>query len=102
MGADDTLLFNCSITNHSEIPLQVAPIFETHERSIYGEIADVEFLEADTVTLQPYEETRLSFTIPKAATPQAYAVRMSLGDHDTKERNSNTVIGYSAIQGKNA
>ncbi len=99
IASDENLTLNCSAVNSSSKAVTATPTFETHYRTIYGEIVPHTEVKNSPILFKAQEKKIVSILLPKALFPQAYDVKVLL---NTGETNSNPIIVHYVIQGASA
>jgi hypothetical protein len=99
ISKEENLQLNCTVTNTSETEITAKPSFETHFRTIYGEIVPQTEVTNEPISVKPGEEKKVSIILPKATAPQAYDVKTIL-EYGLQE--SNEIIAHYVIQGVGA
>ena len=94
----ETLLLNCAAVNNTTESVTLTPNYETHYRSLYGDIVAASGGDMAPVTLKAHETKTLTLALPKAATPQSYDVVVSLAG----SLASNVIDAHYVIQGSSA
>lgn len=95
----EDLILNCTILNHSKNNVSVAPSYETHYRTIYGDIIEADGGDNNSISINAGEKKVVSIKLPKAKKPQAYDVKVSFKDKDIV---SNSIIAHYVIRGASA
>ena len=99
---EEILSIRCSAKNNFPRSVTVSPSFETHERSVYGSIVNVAYLEAPTITFKSGETKEFSFTIQKPEKPQAYDASLTLIDSSSRAVVSGSVTAHYVLRGASA
>lgn len=99
IDATEALVLSCMVANYSSVERSVSPKFETHFRTVYGDVVPQEGGTTDPITFKANESRAVLFTLPKAVSPQAYDVQFVLSDSVEK---SNTVTAHYVLVGPSA
>ena len=99
ISSTETLKLTCTATNTAKSSVSVTPFFETHYRTIYGEIVPQTGGDTAPITFSSLEKKSFSLLLPKAAVPQAYDIKIGL---KSGEVLSNTVVIHYVLQGVSA
>lgn len=95
---EETLTLSCEATNTTSESLTLRPVFETRYRTEYGEVVATSGGDMTPVVLKSGEQ-KVSFSLPKPSTPQAYTVKLSLTDGT---HTSNTIAAHYVLRGASA
>ena len=95
----ENLVINCTVVNSSKVSVSAIPTYETHYRTMYGEVVAQEGGDVAPLSLKAGEKKVVSLVLPKATKPQAYDVKFSLTSGDV---TSNSVVVHYVIQGSSA
>ncbi len=95
----ENLKLTCTILNSTKGIVSASPIYETHYRTVYGEIVSQEGGDINPISFKAGEKKVVSLILPKATKPQAYDVKVSLkyGEVDT-----NSVVAHYVLRGVSA
>jgi hypothetical protein len=99
VNKDQNLKLTCSATNKTTTAMTATPVYETRSRSAYGEIAQQAGGDTAAINFRPYERKTITVVLPKATTPQAYNVKMSLSSNGNV---SNSIEAQYVIRGLSA
>lgn len=95
---EENLRATCEVFNHFDRSLTLKPKFETHYRSLSGEIVPVSDGDQSTLSIGSREKKSFSFFIPKAQKPQAYDIALTFPD-DNGQLISNQVVFHYVLRG---
>ena len=95
----EILVLSCDVQNFSDKEITVIPNYETTYRTAYGNIVPGEGGTSESVILKSQERKNLLLELPKAKSPQAYDVKVSLKNG---EEVSNSVSIHYVIRGNSA
>ena len=99
IGSTESIQLNCSALNSDSKAITTTPAFETHFRTLYGEIVPHTNVENAPISFEAGERKDISILLIKATKPQAYDVKVSL-KYDNN--NSNAITVHYVIQGVSA
>lgn len=99
ISEEETLKLTCTAVNTDTKTIEATPFFETHYRSIYGEIVPQTQVVNNPITFKPEEKKNISILLPKALSPQAYDVVTVL---KYGENTSNAINTHYVLQGVSA
>jgi hypothetical protein len=102
VAADESLTVTCEALYSGSEPREFTPQFVSHERSVYGPVAETEASLRQAVRLEPGLSRNVSFTVPLATEAQAYDAVMQLVDAKTGSPVSAVVLIHYVIQGDSA
>ncbi len=100
ISANENLIVTCTVLNSGNNAITVTPVFETHHRTVFGEKVEQVGGSAEDVTLKS-GNNKLTLTLPKAAKPQAYDVKLTLTDK-VANLSSNSVVFHYVLRGASA
>ncbi|NTV44436.1 MAG: hypothetical protein HGA67_01940 [Candidatus Yonathbacteria bacterium] len=92
----------CTAQNSSKKAVSVIPLFETHRRSIYGDLVSISYPTPTEIAFAANEKKEISIVIPKASEPQAYDVTVLFAKKDGNTPVSEKVLLHYVLQGKSA
>lgn len=95
----DSILLTCTIINNSKEALTGTPVYETHYRTIFGDVVEQTGGDVTPITLKSGEKKIVSLAIPKATAPQNYTLKFSLKSGDVY---SNSVFVNYNLSGLSA
>lgn len=95
----ENIILTCTVVNNSKESISVIPTYETHYRSLYGDIAEQTGGDIAPISLKAGEKKPISLTLPKATIPQVYSVKVSL---KSGEIYSNSVVVNYNLSGLSA
>jgi len=102
LKAEETLKLSCEAISHFKEFTIVAPIFNTYERTLFGNLVDKD-QKGTMISFQLGEKKVIEFTIEKPSIPQAYEARLDLmrtsGDITSA---ANPIILHYVIAGESA
>lgn len=99
IAPSEKLALNCSIVNHSKEAVSSVPSYETHYRTLAGEIVTQEKGDTTPISFGGGETKAISLTLPKALKPQAYDTKVLLSTNGTF---SNFVVVHYVLRGISA
>lgn len=99
ISSKENILLTCTVVNNSKETISVIPTYETHYRSLYGDIAEHQGGNVSPVSLKAGEKKPISLNLPKATIPQVYSVKVSL---KSGEVYSNSVVVNYNLTGLSA
>ncbi len=86
IAPSETLQLACQIQNPTSGVLEFSPQFTTYRRNIFsGVIVETTPVNSDSISLQANETKAVTIALPKAATPQAYDVKVTFIQTQTKQ-----------------
>lgn len=94
----EDLLVACEIENHLNKPVLIYPVFESHERNVWGPSLGIEKQTGITFGLDAEEKRKVIITIPAESIPQAYDSRIYFESNG--ERISNDLIAHYVVSGE--
>lgn len=100
VSSAENLVLNCTLKNNTNRDLTVFPTFETFKRSVFGEKFEMDYPGFDPVNIKAASEQNLTLTLPKATTPQAYDVTVTLSEDGIDA--SNRLVVHYVLQGASA
>ncbi len=95
----EALKLTCTAMNPSKGSISVTPLYETHYRTMYGDIVETEGGSTDTLIFKAGEKKSFTLTLPKALSSQAYDVKVYLND---KGILSNSAVAHYVLRGPSA
>ncbi len=95
----ENLIATCTLENNGTQQVKLTPKYETHYRTMYGEIVPHVGGDTSPITLNPREKKNFSLILPKATKPQAYDVKVSLVGEGV---STNAVVFHYVLQGVSA
>ena len=98
--SSETLLLHCVAKNKTSSTVTVAPSFETHRRTIFGDVIQTGVLASQAFTLKAGTTQQITIPLPKATEPQAYDIIMSLTGNSAVI--SNKLIIHYVLKGETA
>ncbi len=105
VAIEENLVLNCRVSNLTQEKIEFSPVFETHKRSIFGEIVSTDDANLNrTDNIESEKNKIISIIIPRPETPQAYDTKVSLyGTNDSGEEiTSNSVVVHYVVRGGSA
>ncbi|MDD3662711.1 MAG: hypothetical protein PHT84_02500 [Candidatus Pacebacteria bacterium] len=99
VSKEESLILKCDISNKTDGDIVANPVFETHYRTVYGEIVPHSDVLNNPITLSQGENKDVLIYLPKALKPQSYDVKVSL---EYENGNSNSIITHYVLQGASA
>jgi hypothetical protein len=93
----ETLIANCKVVNTFSKKIDVKPFFETHVRTMFGDVVN-QIGGATTSVPIAVGTSTLSLELPKASQPHAYDVSMSLINSEANI-TSNAVVFHYILRG---
>ncbi|HAI74042.1 MAG TPA: hypothetical protein DCS28_03340 [Candidatus Moranbacteria bacterium] len=102
IAENEKLIGNCEITNHFSTAVDFIPFFETHFRTVAGEIVSDNGENQTALHLEKNEKKLFSFTLPKALKPQAYDAQLALNDAQSQKTISNKTVFHYVLHGLGA
>jgi hypothetical protein len=95
----ENLKLTCTVLNSAKEVVSASPVYETHYRTVYGEIVSQEGGDTDSISFKAGEKKIVSLILPKATKPQAYDVKVLL---KSKDVSSNSVVVHYVLRGASA
>jgi hypothetical protein len=95
--SDEIITATCEVLNTFTSKVGLVPVFETHFRTMFGNVVDQIGGATSTIAVQTGTSS-ISFELPKATQPQAYSVSTSL-INDDKSVISNSVVFHYVLRG---
>jgi hypothetical protein len=89
----------CTFVNNGKNSISVIPTYETHFRSMGGDIVKQQGGDITPITLSAQEKKEITLTLPKALDPQSYDIKVSLKSGSV---NSNSIIVHYVLHGVSA
>lgn len=89
----ENILLTCTVINNSKESVSSVPLYETHYRSLYGDIAEHQGGDSTPILFKAGEKKSVSLTLPKATIPQFYSVKVSF--KSGKVYSNSVVVNYS-------
>ncbi len=99
IGPEETLQLTCAVKNHANSVVIVSPSYETHARTVFGQIASATGEEHASISLGPHEKKIITLRLPMAHAPQAYDVQVALKNSLVV---SNSVTAHYVLRGSSA
>lgn len=99
IAQNENLLLVCAATNGTSEALTAVPFFETHYRTLYGEVVPQTGGDTAPISVTAGEKKTFSITLPKASEPQAYDVLTTLNAGSV---SSNSIVAHYVIRGASA
>lgn len=95
----EDLKLSCEVQNSSEDSLDANPVYETHLRTLAGDIVSQNGGDTNSINFKAGEKKVISLILPKATKPQAYDVKVTLKNGANL---SNSIVVHYVIQGSSA
>ncbi len=88
----ETMKVSCTVSNQTNATVSILPVFETRDRSAYGDISTnaVEQFNG-AVTLKPLEKKSITVTLPEIKEPGSYFTSIAFASGDMKSNSVSTV-----------
>lgn len=102
VDANEDLYLNCKVKNYTNEELSVAPIFDTHRRTAFGDRVEVDYGVSEVIKFAAGEEKSVSILLPKASEPQAYDITLALASVKSKEVLSSHIGVHYVLRGASA
>ena len=99
IATSEKLILNCSVINHSKKAVSVTPLYETHFRTLTGDIVAQEGGDTNKIEIDAEKSKSISLALPKVAKPQAYDIKVSLIADNI---SSNPVVAHYVLRGESA
>lgn len=99
VNLDQNMSISCDVDNQSGDSITLNPYFETRYVSSYGKVAPQSKINSQSASFIKGEKKRISLEVPKGTIPQFYNLKFTLGNSDIK---SNTVDLHYVIGGASA
>jgi len=99
ISSKENILLTCTVVNNSKESVSAVPTYETHYRSLYGDVAGQQGGDVNPISLKAGEKKPISLNLPKATIPQVYSVKVSL---KSGEVYSNSVVVNYNLSGLSA
>lgn len=96
---NESLLLTCEVSNSTSDAVILTPAFETHYRSMFGEIVSQTEPASQPISLNGGEKKIVTLTLPKATKAQAYDIQITVGSNSL---SSNTIIAHYILRGPSA
>ena len=99
IAKDETLTLTCTAQNNSKNTVSATPQYQTHYRTLYGEVVAQTGGNSTPISFTAGENKTLILTLPKAAVPQAYSIAFTL---QVGSISSNNVEIHYVLHGASA
>ncbi|MCB9813824.1 hypothetical protein H6784_00250 [Candidatus Nomurabacteria bacterium] len=96
---EENLLLTCDVTNYAPASVSVTTSFETHFRTMFGEIVPDKGGIVESIQFAGNETKTVTFVLPQATAPQAYDIKVSLKND---ELETNSVVVHYVLVGSSA
>jgi len=96
ISSTENLIAVCTVVNNSNKQVNLTPKYDTHYRTVYGEIVPHEGGDTNLIAFNPGEKKEISLILPKAKEPQAYDVKLSLAGDGM---STNAVVFHYVLRG---
>ncbi len=101
VAPEEVLSFSCTLESHFDTDMTVTPAFSTHKRTRFGDVVETVPAVQESITLTAGEKRVVTLVVPKATTPQAYDVSVSLVNTEN-QAISNAVVAHYVLRGASA
>jgi hypothetical protein len=99
VSANESVTLNCTATNTSNSSVTATPQFETHFRTMFGQVTEAAGGSTAAISFKAKESKAIAIHLPKAYTPQAYDVSTVLVSGGA---SSNTIVSHYVLRGPSA
>jgi hypothetical protein len=99
ISSSEKLVLNCNAENPTKTTVSGIPSYETHYRTMSGDVVSQEGGDNAPVSFKASEKKLISLILPKATKPQAYDIKIAL---ESGTVSSNSIIVHYVLHGESA
>jgi hypothetical protein len=95
----ENIKLTCTVSNTSDKVMSVSPSYETHIRTVYGQLVTQEGGDIGEISFNAGEKKTISLVLPKATKAQAYDIKIALKSGNIY---SNYITAHYVLRGISA